>query len=273
MKITIIPHNTANVKTMHLSKTLIVLLLILLLIPLIARFLYPKGSLDSSQLEEYNKQLEQNLQNYDKEYSSLSDKYNNLLSKASASGNFNKASGSARTDGSSLTLKSSNDIDRLLEELQNSKTAMGKVESKLQSEQMLAEYIPSILPTQGCIVQPYGKTNYIFTGEERISQGIDISAPQGSKVCATAGGTIEFASLREHSGLMIVIDHGYGLKTVYSHLGFLKVSKNQTIKRGDEIGFVGKTGNAIGHVLHYEVWLNDEAKNPLDYVLQPVEYF
>ncbi len=84
-------------------------------------------------------------------------------------------------------------------------------------------------------------------------------------------------SLRSGRGLgnRIVIDHGFGYKTLYACMDEINVRQGQTVKRGDVIGTVGDTGLSVAPHLHYEVHLNDEPVNPINYFfleLSPMEY-
>ena len=66
---------------------------------------------------------------------------------------------------------------------------------------------------------------------------------------------------------MIVIDHGYGFISRYAHLSKYDVTRNQRVKRGDVIGYMGSTGYSTGPHLHYEVWCNGKPVNPRSYIL------
>jgi murein DD-endopeptidase MepM/ murein hydrolase activator NlpD len=84
-------------------------------------------------------------------------------------------------------------------------------------------------------------------------RGIDLSAPEGTAVRATAAGVIGFAGTSGRWGRMVVVDHEGGWQTRYAHLKRIKVDRGQTLTSGDVIGTVGKSGNATGFHLHYEV--------------------
>jgi len=84
-------------------------------------------------------------------------------------------------------------------------------------------------------------------------EGIDLSAPAGTPVRATADGVVSFAGRSGDFGRLVVIDHGDGWQTRYAHLKKIAVKKGKRVARGDVIGAVGKSGNATGPHLHYEV--------------------
>ena len=97
-------------------------------------------------------------------------------------------------------------------------------------------------------------------------QGIDLAAPAGTKVVATAEGRVSFAGRSGDFGRMVVIDHGDGWQTAYAHLKRIKVGKGDRVKRGTVVGTVGKSGNATGNHLHYEVRRNGTPVDPRPYL-------
>jgi len=128
-------------------------------------------------------------------------------------------------------------------------------------------HTPSIWPAVGRLTSKYGGREHpIFKGI-RKHEGIDISAQQGMPVIAAADGTVIFARWKLGYGQAVEIDHGYDTRTFYAHLSKLKVTKGQTVKRGEIIGLVGSTGVSTGPHLHYEVKINGKSKDPLNYIL------
>jgi murein DD-endopeptidase MepM/ murein hydrolase activator NlpD len=110
----------------------------------------------------------------------------------------------------------------------------------------------------------------------RMHWGIDFNAPIGTEVYATGDGkVIEVETNSWGYGKCIVIEHGYGFRTLYAHLSAFKVKKGDKVKRGDLIGLVGSTGKSTGPHLHYEVEKNGQKVNPIAYFfsdLTPEEY-
>ena len=107
---------------------------------------------------------------------------------------------------------------------------------------------------------------------------MDFSAPTGTEIFATADGVIEKISWDKTGyGNCVIIDHGYGYKTLYAHCHkFQKgLRKGLKVKRGDVIAFVGNTGKSTGPHLHYEVRYKNKPQNPQNYYFQdlsPEEY-
>ena len=104
----------------------------------------------------------------------------------------------------------------------------------------------------------------------KFHYGMDFTAPTGTEVYATADGTIEEVDRsRRGYGNRVVIDHGFGYKTMYAHLdGFNNLRKGKQVKRGDVIAYVGNTGLSTAPHLHYEVLLNGRKINPINYYFE-----
>jgi len=115
---------------------------------------------------------------------------------------------------------------------------------------------------------------------KKFHYGMDFTAKIGTNIYATGDGTIEYIityddKLSKGYGNFIIINHGYGYKTLYAHLNKFKVKKGQIIKRGEIIATVGNTGLSTGPHLHYEVIKNGIKVNPIYYYfndLTPNEY-
>ena len=96
-------------------------------------------------------------------------------------------------------------------------------------------------------------SSYAEDRGRRRHQGIDLAAPRDTPVRATADGVVIFAERSGNSGRLVVIEHGGGWETRYAHLRRIRVERGQRVVRGEEIGTVGRSGNASGAHLHYEV--------------------
>jgi murein DD-endopeptidase MepM/ murein hydrolase activator NlpD len=100
-------------------------------------------------------------------------------------------------------------------------------------------------------------------------KGQDIAAPTGTPVNATADGVVVIAGWVKGYGNGIYIDHGNGISTRYGHLSRIDVVVGQIIKQGQHLGLVGSTGRSTGPHLHYEVRINGQPTNPLNYLPPP----
>jgi murein DD-endopeptidase MepM/ murein hydrolase activator NlpD len=100
----------------------------------------------------------------------------------------------------------------------------------------------------------------------RLHAGVDIAAPIGTRINAAKGGVVSYAGVMGGYGNIIVVDHGGGLTTRYAHQSQFAASVGQSVKAGQQIGYVGNTGNSTGPHLHFEVRVNDNPQNPLGYL-------
>ncbi|MEW5919522.1 MAG: M23 family metallopeptidase [Bacillota bacterium] len=147
-----------------------------------------------------------------------------------------------------------------------------RTEEMLQLKEEVLEYkrelasTPSIWPTRGRVTSEFGPRRSPFTGRREFHDGIDIAAPRGTPIYATADGKVSFAVYRRGIGNYIMLDHGYGYQTIYGHLSGFAVSRGDTVNKGQLIGYMGNTGMSTGPHLHYTVFVNGVAVNPRDYM-------
>jgi murein DD-endopeptidase MepM/ murein hydrolase activator NlpD len=127
---------------------------------------------------------------------------------------------------------------------------------------------PSLWPVTGPIRSSFGQREDPITGngEGEFHTGIDISAPIGTPIRATADGTVKSAQMENGYGREVVIDHGSGMETCYAHMSGFNVMAGQTVVRGQVIGYVGMSGRTTGAHLHYEVRIHNTPVNPYRYL-------
>jgi murein DD-endopeptidase MepM/ murein hydrolase activator NlpD len=125
---------------------------------------------------------------------------------------------------------------------------------------------PSLWPVEGRVTSGFGEREDPFNGEGAFHTGIDISAPTGTVVRATADGVVDLAGERNGYGWQIEIDHGHGVRSSYAHLSGMVAIEGQHVVRGQVIGYVGRTGRSTGPNLHYEVRINNVPVNPHKYL-------
>jgi murein DD-endopeptidase MepM/ murein hydrolase activator NlpD len=131
---------------------------------------------------------------------------------------------------------------------------------------------PSIMPTMGFITSRFASIRFHpILHVDRPHEGLDIAAAYGTRILAPASGRVIQVGWESGYGLMVVVDHGYGLETRYAHMSRTVARVGQEVKRGDLLGYVGSTGLSTGPHLHYEVRLHGRAVDPLKYVL-PDDY-
>ncbi len=161
--------------------------------------------------------------------------------------------------------------------LQSSTRAM--VQSIEQAHDRQA-HIPAIQPITNhqltLLTASYGPRIHPFYKSIHPHQGVDYTIPEGTRVFATADGTIKSYTLSNStSGKSVVIDHGNGYETSYNHLSKIDIPRNRRVKRGDIIGLSGNTGLSLTPHLHYEVRYNDQRVDPIHYFfmeLTPSQY-
>ena len=139
--------------------------------------------------------------------------------------------------------------------------------SSVGGSTLLANSTPSIWPVKGYITSPYGRRLDPFHGKGVFHTGMDISAPYGSPVWATADGFVSMAGWDAGLGNCVRILHGRnGFSTAYGHLKEYLVRPGQPVQRGELIGFVGSTGRTTGAHVHYEVRSKGLTVNPYRYL-------
>jgi murein DD-endopeptidase MepM/ murein hydrolase activator NlpD len=125
---------------------------------------------------------------------------------------------------------------------------------------------PSIWPVEGRLMGGFGERTDPFSGEGAMHTGVDISAPSGTPVCATADGIVTLAAWSNGYGQLVVVDHGGGFETYYAHLSRFAVVEGQEVRRGEQVGAVGSTGRVTAPHLHYEVRIGGAPVNPHTYL-------
>jgi murein DD-endopeptidase MepM/ murein hydrolase activator NlpD len=132
---------------------------------------------------------------------------------------------------------------------------------------------PSIWPVEGNLTGSYGMRIDPLAGEGgEFHSGVDICAPIGTPVRATADGVVTMADMEGGYGRLIRINHGAGLTTYYGHLSKFFVYAGQEVHRGEKIGAVGATGRVTAPHLHYEVRSNGTPMNPYRYLVNAAVY-
>jgi murein DD-endopeptidase MepM/ murein hydrolase activator NlpD len=117
-------------------------------------------------------------------------------------------------------------------------------------------------PVHGRISSHYGFREHPITGERKFHTGVDISAPPGTDVTATADGVVSFSGWTENGGIVVILEHGYGLSTAYAHNQKSLVRVGQHVTRGETIALSGTTGLSTGPHVHYEIWKKGAHINP-----------
>ena len=175
------------------------------------------------------------------------------------------------------TVAPSQEVRPSLADMEVSVSALTDKSSKLEAfyrdQTLLLSSTPSIWPVRGYLSATFGNRLDPFTGRPDFHPGIDISTPIGTKVVAPADGVVLSTGVQGGYGNAIIIDHGYGVVSRYGHLDSYNVRPGQKVHRGEVIGFVGNTGRSTGPHLHYEVWVREQAQNPIHFILDEYRSF
>ena len=148
-----------------------------------------------------------------------------------------------------------------------------QLEEFYRDQTLVLASTPSIWPVRGYLSAGFGNRKDPFTGQRDFHSGIDISTPIGTRIFAPADGVVLSAAVQGAYGNSLMMDHGFGVVTRYGHLDAYAVRPGQRVRRGDLIGFVGNTGRSTGPHLHYEVWVRDQAQNPIHFILDEYRTF
>jgi murein DD-endopeptidase MepM/ murein hydrolase activator NlpD len=162
----------------------------------------------------------------------------------------------------------SSKLDKLSAEATRQEQSLQELQAYFQDQKSLLASTPSIWPARGWVTSDFGQRVDPYTADRVMHQGVDIAAPHGKEIDSPADGTVVFAGLEGGYGNVLVIDHGYGIKTRYGHLSKILVKPGEHVKRGVPVGSIGNTGRSTGPHLHYEVRVNGVPQNPRKFILE-----
>lgn len=170
-------------------------------------------------------------------------------------------------------------VDLLEKEIYVQAKSYDEVAQMAKEQEIRMENIPAIQPVMNKdlkrVASGYGMRIDPVYHVRKFHQGMDFTAPTGTEVFATGNAKVDFAGWKQGYGNTVILDHGYGYKTLYAHLYKILVRKGQKVRRSDIIALVGNTGKSTGPHLHYEVRLNNKPVDPRNYYfydLSPEEY-
>jgi murein DD-endopeptidase MepM/ murein hydrolase activator NlpD len=146
--------------------------------------------------------------------------------------------------------------------------SLRELQEYFDDQRSLLASTPSIWPTRGWVTSDFGTRLDPYTAERKMHQGLDIASPHGQPVYAPSDGTVVFVGTEGGYGKVLVIDHGYGVKTRFGHLSEIFAHLGDRIRRGEKVAAVGNTGRSTGPHLHYEVRVNGIPENPRKFILE-----
>ncbi len=146
--------------------------------------------------------------------------------------------------------------------------SLRELQEYFDDQKSLLASTPSIWPTRGWVTSDFGVRLDPYSADRSMHQGLDIATPHGQPVVTPSDGTVVFNGTEGGYGKVLVVDHGYGVKTRYGHLAEVHVRLGERVVRGQKVAAVGNTGRSTGPHLHYEVRVNGIPENPRKFVLE-----
>lgn len=173
-------------------------------------------------------------------------------------------------DNSKLIIESNKRIDILQKQIVVQSKSLDEITVLAEEKEKLLAAIPAIQPVNNedlrRMASGYGMRSDPFTKIRKMHWGMDFSAPRGTPVYASGDGVVKRADAGSSGyGKHIRIDHGFGYVSLYAHLYKYNIKRNQKVKRGDLIGFVGSTGRSQAPHLHYEIFKDGKRINPINF--------
>ena len=160
------------------------------------------------------------------------------------------------------------DLPSMAERAASLSQQLNQVDESLTERREWLAARPTVMPVKGVFTSGYGYRDDPITGVHAFHRGIDLSAPAGNEVRATADGVVARAGKVGGFGRAVFVSHGFGYSTRYGHLSQIVVEPGQRVRRGDVLGHVGRSGRATGYHVHYEVYENGRSRNPLEFILE-----
>ena len=183
-------------------------------------------------------------------------------------------------DNSELVIGASAKLDVITKRLVVQSRSFDEVMKLARNKERMLKSIPAIQPISNekltRIASGFSYRIHPIYKIGHFHSGIDFTAPVGTEVYVTGDGTVEEVESKGYGyGNYVLVNHGYGYKTLYAHLSRFKARVGQKVTRGDVIAYVGNTGTSTGPHLHYEVIKNNTKVNPVNFFyndLDPEEY-
>ena len=178
---------------------------------------------------------------------------------------------------SELMLKSAQLVRTLENQVNIHKKGFERIHKLSNTRSSKLAHVPAIQPIHNHnlirTASGFGMRLHPVYNVMKMHSGIDFTAKIGTDINATGDGVVTSVKVsRTGYGKHVIIDHGFGYKTLYAHLSAFKVSKGQKVKRGDIIGKVGNTGTSTGPHLHYEVIRNNKKIDPAHFFFNDLDY-
>ncbi len=158
------------------------------------------------------------------------------------------------------------DIESLKKQVNEAIESVSAIRLFIAEQRDIYLSTPTGWPVEGEISSGFGLREHPVSHEMIRHTGVDIRAPVGSVVQATASGIVSFSGWTNGSGYIVVLEHGHGFSTAYAHNKENMVSVGQKVKKGEKIALSGSTGVTTGPHVHYEVWKDKQQIDPTAYL-------
>ena len=157
-------------------------------------------------------------------------------------------------------------IDEVRRQIDLRRESQEEIQGILNDQRSLLAAKPGGWPVKGWLTSSFGMRRDPFNGRRKMHEGLDIAARTGTSVTATADGIVSSVKTEPGYGKVVILDHGYGYRTIYGHNSKYYVKVGQRVRRGERIAAVGNTGRSTGSHVHYEIRLNGVPVNPRKYL-------
>ncbi len=161
-------------------------------------------------------------------------------------------------------------LDKLMKKIYVQSVSYDEIIDLAKGKEKMLAAIPAIQPIANKNLRRtasgWGYRIHPIYKIRKFHYGMDFTAPTGTDIYSTGDGTVvTVSSSKRGYGNKVIVNHGFGYKTLYAHMHTFNVKEGQKVKRGDVIGSVGNTGLSTAPHLHYEVFLNNKRVNPVNY--------
>jgi len=226
--------------------------------------------------------IHREMENLDKVIGQLEEKDDNLYrtifeaepipetQRESGVGGINRYKDLEGYNNSSIVIETAKRLDYLKKKVVVQSISYDELYVLAKNKEVMLGAIPAIMPISNKdltrTASGFGLRIHPFYKIVKFHAGMDFTAPLGTEVYVTGNGTVEavMPSLRG-LGNHLIINHGFGIVSIYAHLDRFNVRKGQKVRRGDVIGFVGSTGMSLAPHLHYEIKVNNVYVDPVNY--------
>lgn len=190
--------------------------------------------------------------------------------RSAGSGGSNSYRDLEKIENAELVIDVKSRLDKIMKKIDVQYTSYDEIIDLAKNKETMLAAIPAIQPVSNRDLKRtasgWGYRIHPIYKIRKFHFGMDFTAPLGTEIYSTGDGVIErVESSKRGYGNKIIVNHGFGYRTLYAHMNTFNVKQGQKVKRGDVIGYVGNTGLSTAPHLHYEVTLNNKRVNPVNY--------